>query len=188
MTVMLICFPGCKELIESAIHFLDTIRKAKLNLVVYNSESVMRNITCPEEHNPVKKTCIGFVQEWITADLGQRVLFNENVFKKTEDAMISEIKNYQTTPEAKEKTVKDLQKIVAWMTPADDKCTMYKQICNLDGFFKETGGFVIHSPIIKYNMKLEDYCHIEKADPTNKRILAVLKKFIKELSPAEKSS
>ena len=148
----------------------------------------MRNITCPEEHNPVKKTCIGFVQEWITADLGQRVLFNENVFKKTEDAMISEIKNYQTTPEAKEKTVKDLQKIVAWMTPADDKCTMYKQICNLDGFFKETGGFVIHSPIIKYNMKLEDYCHNEKADPTNKRILAVLKKFIKELSPAEKSS
>ena len=61
----------------------------------------MADFRCPEEHNPVKETCIGFMQEWITADLGKRVLFNENVFKETEDAMISEIKNYQTTPEAK---------------------------------------------------------------------------------------
>ncbi len=126
------------------------------------------------------------MQEWIPSELGKLVLFNEKVFKKEEDDMISDIQNYQITPEARVKTVTDLQNIIKWMTPADGKCTLYKQLCNLHGFFKKAGGFVIHNPTIKYKMMLEDYCHSDERDPTNKRVLAVLKKFIKEFtSPAK---
>lgn len=168
---------------NSTIAFHDSIRDANLNVVEYNGKVRLTDIPCPAEHNPVKSTCIGYMEVWIDSDDAKLVEFNDKVFSKTEDQIISDIGNYQTTSEAKVKTVSDLKKIIAWMTPADDKCTLYKQLCNLEGFFKEIGGFVIHNPNIKYKMVLSDFCYNEKRDPTNKRVLAVLEKFIKELTP-----
>ncbi len=168
---------------DSSIGFHDSILEAGLSLVKYSKEEKITGLRCKDENDPVKNTCVGYVEEWIVSDDAQLVKFNERVFKKTEDDMINEVKNYQTTPEAKAKTVSDLEKIVAWMTPADGKCTLYKQLCDLEGFFKKTGGFVIHNPNPNYKMMLGDYCHSGKGDPTNERVLAVLKKFIKEFTP-----
>ena len=150
-------------------------------MVKYSQEDILE-LKCKDE-NPAKTTCIGYLEQWIESADANLVPFNEKVFSKTEDQMISDIKNYQTTPEAKAKTVGDLRKIIAWMTPGDGQCTLYKQLCDLEGFFMKDGGFVIHNPSVKYKMMLSDFCHSDQDDPTNERVLAVLKKSIKELTP-----
>ena len=157
---------------------------ATLSIVRYSKTNIT-DLKCRDEHETPDSTCIGYVEQWISDDEAKLVQFNQKVFEEKEDEMISTIKSYQTTPNAKTSTVADLQKIVTWMTPPDGQCTMYKQLCDLEGFFKKTGGFFIHNPNPNYKMMIAGYCHSGEGDPTNERVLAVLKKFIKEFTPAQ---
>ena len=96
---------------NSTIAFHDSIRDANLNVVEYNGKVRLTDIPCPAEHNPVKSTCIGYMEVWIDSDDAKLVEFNDEVFSKTEDQMISDIKNYQTTSEAKANTVAILRRL-----------------------------------------------------------------------------
>ena len=169
---------------NSSIRFHDSVHSTdeRLSVVKY-SKIITENLRCKEETDPVKTTCMGYLEEWIPGGQAKLVQFNEHVFKNTEDAMISDIKEYQTTADAKAQTVTDLQNIINWMTPPDGQCTMYKQLCDLEGFFKLSGGFVIHNPNVNEKMMLTSHCHSGEGDPTNERVLEVLNKFIKELKP-----
>ena len=171
---------------DSSLDFHDSIMEAKLSIVRY-SKTKITNLKCRDEIETPDNTCVGYVEEWVASDQAKLVQFNQKVFGKQEDNMISDIRSYQATATARTKTVEDLQKIVTWMTPPDGQCTKYKQLCDLEGFFKKTGGFLVHNPNPNYKMMLGDYCHSGEGDPTNERVLAVLKKFIKEFTPAQSS-
>lgn len=57
---------------------------------------------------------------------------------------------------------------------------MYKQICDLQGFFLKKGGFLVaDTPEIKENMGLNDKCF--DGEPTTERVLNGLEEIINGL-------
>ena len=187
-TVYFVIFiAGCGDLVTSSIEFHNALREEKVTVIKYTKKKI-DDLLCKEESSEVKKTCIGYLEEWIPSTEARLKKVNEKIFEKTEDELITTIKGYQTSPAAKQATAADLQKIVDFMTPPDGQCTLYQQLCDLEGFFKQTGGFIVHNPVVRSKMLPEDVCHSGGKDPTNLRVLAVLKKFIKELNTSKSKS
>ena len=179
---------GCAGLVTSRIESHDALREGeeKVTVIRYTKKNIT-GLKCKDEAD--KNTCIGYLEEWIPETQAHLRNINEKIFDEDEDELIAEIKSYQTTPDAKRATAADLQKIVDFMRPPNGQCTLYQQLCNLEGFFKQSGGFVVHNPVVKYKMMPEDVCDSGGKDPTNLRVVAVLKKFIEELNAsASKSS
>lgn len=184
----IIFIAGCEELAKSSVEFHNALRDQKVTVIKYTKEKIT-NLLCRDETvEEDRKSCFGYLEEWIPSTEARLEKINEKIYDKTEDDLITGIKGYLTTSDAKQQTAADLQKIVDFMTPPDGQCTLYQQLCDLEGFFKQTGGFFVHNPVVRSKMLPEDVCHSGGKNPTNLRVLAVLKKFIKELNaPGSKS-
>ena len=169
---------------NSSIEIHDSLRETNLTIVKYSKEQI-KDLKCPreEEGSENENKCIGYIEQWITTTGAELIPFNKKVYDEEEESMFTTVKNLQSSAAAKAKTVLDLNKIIDFMTPPAGECTNYKQLCDLEGFFNQDGGFVIHNPSVKYKMMLNDYCHEKDNDPTNARVLEVLNKFVKELQP-----
>ena len=77
-------------------------------------------------------------------------------------------------------TIADIKKIVAFMEPTSTGGT-YKKICDLQGFFLISGGFLVaDTPEIKKDIGLEDICY--DGEPTTQEVLEGLTELIKGLS------
>ena len=77
-------------------------------------------------------------------------------------------------------TIADLKKIVAFMEPTSTGGT-YRQICDLQGFFLISGGFLVaDTPEIKTDIGLKDICY--DGEPTTQQVLDGLNEIIKGLS------
>ena len=94
-------------------------------------------------------------------------------------ALINDVKEI-TTSQKLTTTIADLKKIVAFMEPTLTGGT-YKQICDLQGFFLISGGFLVaDTPVIEENIGINDTCYDN--EPTTRQVLDGLNEIIKGLS------
>ncbi|XP_046860888.1 uncharacterized protein LOC124454124, partial [Xenia sp. Carnegie-2017] len=166
---------SCKEVIESELkNILELQRKYHLKTVDVHNKT-FENVSCGTASN---NTCSGFLECWIDKTLGEFKKPRNHILYGTIKKLVQEVKKI-TTPQGLNITINDIEKILAFMKPTTGN-TMYKQICDLQGFFLKKGGFLVaDTPEIKENMGLNDQCF--DGEPTTERVLNGLEEIINGL-------
>ena len=116
--------------------------------------------------------CSGYLVRWIPVDEGMMVSIKSHIFKNTINRLVEDVRKFQTEEQARLKTGDDLEKIRTFMIPPDPSTDEYKRICDLQGFFMKTGGFVIADPEgVVPHTTLSYACYDSHAYPTNQKVI-----------------
>ena len=158
----------CLEVIENEVRNLVTLKQAGINTVDLSLEPrIIRGVKCGEEEN---SECSGFLEEWVSHDIGEFQHIRNRIKAQTVDQLIAEVTHY-TTGDLKS-TVRDLEKIIKYMQEGD-----YFQVCDLQGFFLKQGGFKVSDvPEIKKNIGWTERCFDD--EPTTEEVLNALQQMI----------
>ena len=116
--------------------------------------------------------CSGYLVRWIPADEGMMRSIRNDIFKNTINLLVEDVRKFQTEKQARLKTGDDLEKIRTFMIPPNPSEDEYKRICDLQGFFMKTGGFVIADPEgVEQHTSLSYACYDSHAYPTNQKVI-----------------
>ena len=160
----------CKDVIKDEIGFLDRVKSGGVRTVLVNPPQI-DGVTCA--NNPADQTCSGFLEEWVGLDIGQFKHIRDRIDAKTIPALIQEVKAF--TPKAFLKTTADNLKAIKTYMEAPP--TKYRQICDLQGFFLNQGGFLVNDvPYILENASLTGECW--DGEPTTQEVLTALDTMI----------
>ena len=161
----------CLEVIEKEVENLVTLMQEDINTVDLSPFPKHRNITgekCGEEES---SECSGFLEKWVSNDIGEFQHIRDRIVAKKLDQLIREVTNY-TTGDLKS-TARDLDEIRKYMRKGDD----FQQVCDLQGFFLKKGGFKVSDvPEIEKNIGLTGRCFDGEA--TTEEVLKALQQMV----------
>ena len=161
----------CKDAIATELGNLLALSNAGVHTVEVNAPQI-NHVMCGREDS-TSIECSGFLEEWISKDEGKFVQVRDHIHEGpgAVSRLIEEISNYTNDLN---KTATDLKTIRSYMRMADG---MYRQICDLQGFFLKDGGFKVSDvPYIAEYLGLHDSCWY--GEPTTKQVLDDLTKMI----------
>ena len=148
---------ACQDIINTELQNLAKLRVAGVRTVEVHATPI-HGLNCPV--NPAQ-VCSGFLEEWVGEDRGQFKHIRDAIVQKTVPALIQAVRGFTTTGLAT--TVANLQTIKNYMVAGAPK---YRQICDFQGFFLKTGGFLINDvPDIGEDLGLGDRCWEDPTDP-----------------------
>lgn len=130
-------------------------------------------VRCGDEDST---TCSGFLEEWVTNAQFQQI--RDHISNNTVLQLIAEVKAF--VPSARWGAVAvDLTNIKTFMrlNPCND---MYRQICDLQGFFLQSGGFIVADVPSVEELGLDGVCFA--GEPTTAQVLAALNTMIEAFS------
>lgn len=159
----------CLEVIENEVRNLVTIMREGINTVDLSPKPNQRIITgvkCGEENS---FECSGFLEKWVSRDIGEFQHIRDSIVAKKVGQLIAEVITY-TTGDLKS-TARDLVKIRDYMLKGK-----YFQVCDLQGFFLKKGGFKVNDvPAIKQT-GFNETCF--DGEPTTEEVLEALDRMI----------
>ena len=162
-------FTPCLEVIENEVRNLVIIMREGINTVDLSPKPNQRIITgvkCGEEKSG---ECSGFLEEWVSRDIGEFQHIRDSIVANKVGQLIAEVITY-TTGDLKS-TARDLVKIANFMIKGK-----YFQVCDLQGFFLKKGGFKVNDvPEIK-QIGLNEACF--DGEPTTEEVLGALKQMV----------
>lgn len=126
---------SCDTLIKEEVRNLSNVKKAGLATVDFRS-TLLSPLNCASEK---AKTCTGYLAGWVSQ--GAFVNLDDAIKEGTIAKIADDIRRYSTSAKALAATRADLQKIVGFMTQSVGK---YSRICDLQGFYLRSGGFLIN--------------------------------------------
>ena len=88
-------------------------------------------------------TCLGYLVKWILADEGMMMSIRSHILYNTIDVLVDSMRKFAPENQARLKTGDDMENIRKFVIPPNPSKDEYKRICDLQGFFMKTGGFVI---------------------------------------------
>ena len=128
-----------------------------------------------------EQTCSGFLEEWIDQSNGVFGHVRDHISANTLDTLIQKIRQF-TQPDKIKTTIYDLDKIIKYMEMAPSQ-NAFRQICDLQGFFLKTGGFLVNdTPEIQEKIQKDAVCWSN--EPTTEEVLDGLK-IIKAINLGE---
>ena len=120
--------------------------------------------------------CYGFLEKWIQDKDGKIKSLRSSIFSgiKIIEILTNWVIEYQADKDACLETSNDLKTIENFMTPSSpgQRDDGYNRICDLQGFFMKTGGFVISDPDgVLINTTSSNRCHDPASFPTTKNVI-----------------
>ncbi|MEL0550694.1 MULTISPECIES: hypothetical protein [Enterobacteriaceae] len=125
---------SCNTLINEEVSNLTKVKQSGLATVDFRP-SLLTPLNCATEK---AKTCTGYLASWVSQ--GKFVNLDDAIEAGTIAQVADEIKS-NTSAKGLAATRSDLKKIASFMTPGADK---YSRICDLQGFYLRSGGFLIN--------------------------------------------
>ena len=124
--------------------------------------------------------CSGFLEKWLTKDEAKFEQVRDHIYNNTTEKLIADVKSF-TSQAGLSTTVADLSKIKTYMT-VNPTMNKYRQICDLQGFFLATGGFLVADvPDVLEGTTIDGECY--DGEPTTKEVLDALDQMISAFSP-----
>ncbi|XP_078367375.1 uncharacterized protein LOC144651305 [Oculina patagonica] len=173
----------CEDVINTEINNLRRL-SAYVNTVEFSSRPI-HGLNCPE--NP-QQVCSGFLEEWVhdgrfrhlrDAIAGGRASVRD-LASRVKNHILRHVPQGGDPTDALRRTVRHLRKIISFMTYGKDEPTEYRQICDLQGFFLNDGGFLVADvPYIAGHIGLESECW--PGEPTTQEVLDGLEYIISYL-------
>ena len=174
-TVPSVGFLVCqRSLVEGFIPCSDVVQNELTNLMLVAQGGVrtvrvdppmISNVRCGDEDSTL---CSGFLEEWVTNEQFQQI--RDHISNNTVLQLIGEVKAF--VPAARRGAVAvDLNNIKTFMrvNPCNN---MYRQICDLQGFFLQSGGFIVADVPAVEDLGLDGVCF--DGEPTTAQFLAAL--------------
>jgi hypothetical protein len=113
--------------------------------------------------------CSGYLVKWVPGDQGKMESIRSSIMSNSISNLVGRVRVFQPQQQARLKTGDDLQKILYFMKPSGN---VYNRICDLQGFFMKTGGFVIADPDgVKYKTSPTDTCSDPGTYPTTQKVI-----------------
>ena len=110
--------------------------------------------------------------QWIPEDEGMMKFLRSAVKNDAIDTLVKWVREFQPEDESRVKTTKDLEKILKFMKPCG---SAYNRICDLQGFFMKSGGFVIADPEgVEFDTPLTGRCYDRDRYPTTQQVITGL--------------
>lgn len=123
--------------------------------------------------------CSGFLEKWLTKEVAKFEQVRDHISNNTIEKLIADVKNF-TTQAGLSTTAADLSKIKTYMT-VNPTMNEYRQICDLQGFFLATGGFLVADvPDVLEGTTIDGECY--DGEPTTKEVLDALDQMISAFS------
>jgi hypothetical protein len=141
---------SCQDVVKSERTNLATVKKAKLKTIDFDNQ-ILGALQCGEESS---KDCYGYLVAWV-AD-GTFINLDDTIHANGIATLANDI--VKNTPASKlSATKRDLSAIAAFMAPGAGK---YSRICDLQGFYLKSGGFLINDvPSVAMNDSTKPVCH-----------------------------
>lgn len=122
---------------------------------------------------------MGFLEKWLTKEVAKFEQVRDHISNNTIEKLIADVKNF-TTQAGLSTTAADLSKIKTYMT-VNPTMNEYRQICDLQGFFLVTGGFLVADvPDVLEGTTIDGECY--DGEPTTKEVLDALDQMISAFS------
>ena len=159
-----------RDVEDPSVLLLPTVDRTQIN-----------NISCDQTDNT---SCSGFLETWLIGTF-QHIYIRDSIVEDTVEDLITEIIGF-TDGTALPTTINDLTTIRDYMNVNPDK-NLYRQICDLEGFFLQGGGFiVIDAPRDADNVTLDYVC--DEGDPTTQQVLSALNSMIMSFQDSANSA
>ena len=161
----------CEQIIGEEIQSILEVRKGNVKTVKV-SPPLISQVKCGKDKS---LHCSGFLEEWVDSERGQFRQVRNHISDGTVEDLIGKVKTF--TKSGLSKTAEDLTNIMKYMkkNPSEDE---YRQICDLQGFFLATGGFLVGDiPSVNNNITLNGTCW--DGEPTTKEVIVALDDMIK---------
>ena len=161
----------CEEIIEKELQSILKVGEGNVTTVKV-SPPLISHVKCGKDES---LNCSGFLEEWVDSERGQFQQVRDHISNGTVKELIDKVKTF--TKSGLPKTAEDLTNIMEYMkkNPSEDE---YRQICDLQGFFLATGGFLVGDiPSVNNNITLNGTCW--DGEPTTKEVIVALDDMIK---------
>ena len=161
----------CEQIIEKELQSILKVGEGNVKTVKV-SPPLINHVKCGKNES---LNCSGFLEEWVDSERGKFQQVRDHISNGTVKKLIDEVKTF--TKSGLPKTAEDLTNIMKYMkkNPSKDE---YRQICDLQGFFLATGGFLVGDiPSVNNNITLNGTCW--DGEPTTKEVIVALDDMIK---------
>lgn len=168
---------NCSTIIDEEIDNLQRVHKEGKVAIVQISPPPIDDVRCGKESS---LNCTGFLEHWVDRKEGQFKQVRDHISDNKIQDLIEAVKNFTITA-GLAATAADLSKIKSYMME-NPKENHYRQICDLQGFFMVSGGFLVNDvPDILTGVGLDGVCW--DGEPTTKQVLKALDDMISAFGP-----
>lgn len=163
---------NCSTIIDEEINNLQRVHREGNVKIVQISPPPIDDVRCGKESS---LNCTGFLEHWVDHKDGQFKQVRDHISDNTTQGLIEAVKSF-TTPAALVTTASDLSKIKSYMMENPNE-NQYRQICDLQGFFMVSGGFLVNDvPDILTGAGLDGVCWND--EPTTEQVIKALDDMI----------
>lgn len=167
---------NCSTIINEEVSNIEKVQREGGIKTVTISPPPIDGVKCGSDSSI---ECSGFLEEWLAKDKAIFKQVRDHISNNTTGKLISDVKNF-TSKAGLSTTAADLSKIKAYMKVNPTK-KEYRQICDLQGFFLATGGFLVADvPDVLEETTIDGECW--DGEPTTKEVLDALDQMISAFS------
>ena len=167
---------NCSTIINEEVTNIEKVQKEGGIKTVTISPPPIDGVKCGSDSSI---ECSGFLEKWLAKGKAIFKQVRDHISSNTTGKVIADVKNF-TSAAGLSKTTADLSKIKAYMTVNPTK-NEYRQICDLQGFFLATGGFLVADvPEVREETTIDGECW--DGEPTTKEVLDALDQMISAFS------
>ena len=168
---------NCSTVINEEVTNIEKVHKEGAIKTVMISPPPIDGVKCGNDSS-IK--CSGFLEKWLAKDKAKLEQVRDHISDKTIEKLIADVKNF-TSQAGLSSTATDLSKIKTYMK-VDTTRNKYRQICDLQGFFLATGGFLVADvPDVLEETTINGECY--DGEPTTKEVLDALDRMISAFNP-----
>jgi len=170
---------NCNVVIGNEVGNIGKVSEGNVKTVKISPPPI-NGVKCGNDSSP---SCSGFLEEWIAPERGRFEQVRDHIAGNTVPKLIADVKSFTTS--GLTNTVADLKNIKNYMmlNPAEKK---YRQICDLQGFFLASGGFLVADVPAIEDTAIDENCW--DGEPTTQQVLDALDKMITAFSPSVQSN
>ncbi|XP_067033783.1 uncharacterized protein [Acropora muricata] len=168
---------NCSTVINEEVTNIEKVQREGAIKTVMISPPPIDGVKCG---NDSSIQCSGFLEKWLAKDKAKFEQVRDHISDNTTEKLITDVKNF-TSQAGLSSTATDLSKIKTYMT-VDKTRNKYRQICDLQGFFLATGGFLVADvPDVLEDTTIDGKCY--DGEPTTEDVLDALDRMISAFNP-----
>ena len=168
---------NCSTVINEEVTNIEKVQKEGAIKTVRISPLPIDGVKCG---NDSSIECSGFLEKWLAKDEAKFEQVRDHISDNTIERLIADVKNF-TSQAGLSTTAADLSKIKTYMK-VNTTMNEYRQICDLQGFFLATGGFLVADvPDVLEEATIDGKCY--DGEPTTKEVLDALDRMISAFNP-----
>lgn len=167
---------NCSTIINEEVSNIEKVQREGGIKTVTISPPPIAGVKCGSD---LSIECSGFLEEWLAKDRAIFKQVRDHISNNTVGKLIADVKNY-TSKAGLSTTAADLSKIRTYMK-VNPTSNVYRQICDLQGFFLAVGGFLVADvPDVLEETTINGTCW--DGEPTTKEVLDALDQMISAFS------